>query len=209
MVIRALLAIVASLPMILGVSCVRHSGGVWFISDAPRPEGWPELTPVGTVELRTYPVYREAQITAERLGRTGTTPLFRSLFGHISENNIAMTAPVDLAYGDSDQVQQMAFLYRSTDIGSTGQQDGITVRDQQSQTYASVGVRGSYSIKNYKRGLAQLESWLESSQDHAAIGQPRYLGYNSPLTPWFWRYGEVQIPVTQKSMNASDLVKTD
>ena len=78
------------------VSCVRTSGDTWYVDSAPLPEGWPELTPVGEVEIREYPTYRAAVVT-EKDGRSGTTPMFRSLFRHISANDIPMTSPVDMS----------------------------------------------------------------------------------------------------------------
>ena len=40
--------------------CLRVSNGTWYIKSAATPEGWPALTPVGSVEVKDYPVYRAA-----------------------------------------------------------------------------------------------------------------------------------------------------
>ena len=50
-----LLVIPVAATALLLVSCVRSSGGTWYFDSAPLPEGWPELTPVGDVEIRKYP----------------------------------------------------------------------------------------------------------------------------------------------------------
>ncbi|MCH2144915.1 MAG: heme-binding protein [Phycisphaerales bacterium] len=179
------------------VSCVRTSGGTWYFDSAPLPEGWPELTPVGEVEIREYPTYRAA-VVSEKDGRSGTTPMFRSLFQHISSNDIPMTSPVDMTYDEDDsRMTGMAFLYRTPDLGPVGADGVVRVEDVQPQAYASTGMRGSYSDAHHAEGLARVQAWLAAQSKWKADGPSRYLGYNSPFVPWFWRYGEVQVPVVR------------
>ena len=179
------------------VSCVRNSGGTWYFDSAPLPEGWPELTPVGSVEIREYPSYRAAVVT-EQGGRSGTTPMFRELFEHISTNDIPMTSPVDMTYdADESRMTGMAFLYRTPELGPVGTDGVVQVEDFTPRTFASTGMRGSYSDAHHSEGLARIESWLAAQSTWKADGGSRYLGYNSPFVPWFWRYGEVQVPVVR------------
>lgn len=42
------------------VGCTRVSNGTFWVREAPLPEGWPELTPVGEVEVKDYPATRSA-----------------------------------------------------------------------------------------------------------------------------------------------------
>ena len=186
---------VAATSLLL-VSCVRSSGGTWYVDSAPLPEGWPELTPVGDVEIRKYPTYRAAVVT-EKDGRSGTTPMFRALFQHISTNDIPMTSPVDMSYeaAGSDRMTGMAFLYRTPELGPVGTDGVVRVEDVPSRAYASTGVRGSYSEAHHREGLERVETWIAQQSTWKADGPSRYLGYNSPFVPWFWRYGEVQVPV--------------
>jgi hypothetical protein len=123
--------------------------------------------------------------------------MFGELFSHISDRDIAMTAPVDFGYDDAGEVRQMAFLYRTIEQGTIEQDGSVLVRDVEPQTFASVGVRGGYNRKNFERGLERVEQWLDASKTHAASGEARYLGYNSPFILWFWKYGEVQVPVVE------------
>ena len=191
-----LLVIPAAAVALLLVSCVRTSGGTWYFDSAPLPEGWPELTPVGEVEIRKYPTYRAAVVT-EKDGRAGTTPMFRALFQHISTNEIPMTSPVDMSYEDtnSDRMTGMAFLYRTPELGPVGSDGVVRVEDVAPRAYASTGVRGSYSEAHHREGLKRIEEWLGRQSTWQADGASRYLGYNSPFVLWFWRYGEVQVPV--------------
>ena len=193
--------------------CVRTSGGTWYFNSAPVPEGWPELTPVGEVEIREYPSYREAVVTEEQ-GGSGTTPMFRSLFQHISTNDIPMTSPVDMSYADGgdadgsdggrDRMTGMAFLYRTPELGPVGTDGVVRVEDVPPRAYASTGVRGSYSPAHYSEGIDRVRAWLSEQSTWKADGSSRYLGYNSPFVPWFWRYGEVQIPVVRVAETVAD-----
>ncbi|MEQ8316133.1 MAG: heme-binding protein [Phycisphaerales bacterium] len=205
------LAAVVALGLLTIVGCVRTSGGVWYFKSAAFPEGWPELTPVGEVQIREYPVYRAATVTRDD-AEGGMGPMFGTLFEHIKSNDIAMTAPVDMGYaeqgpaddgagdtGSSDAMSSMAFLYRTPDLGEPGTDGLVRIDDVEPATYASVGVRGGYSQTNFERGLGLVNAWLESQEDWRPIGPPRYLGYNGPFTPVFWRYGEVQVPVQENA----------
>lgn len=44
------------------IGCVRQSGGVWYFHEAKRPVGRPDLTPVGEIQVKLYPAYREAVV---------------------------------------------------------------------------------------------------------------------------------------------------
>ena len=168
------------------------------INEAPLPEGWPELTPVGEIQVKQYPVYRAAVIDDDTDG--SQRGMFMPLFNHIQREDIAMTAPVEMTY-DGKKQSSMAFLYRNTEMGSLGSDaddQRVEVRDIQKQTAVSIGVRGRYSEDNYNEALDKLNAWLDDNKDQwQANGEPRFLGYNSPFVPWFLRYGEVQVPVEE------------
>jgi hypothetical protein len=190
------------LVVVVVAGCVRVSGGTWYVRSAPVPEDWPQLTPVGEVHIKAYPVYRAAEVSDAAIDGDGMGPMFTELFRHIQSNEIAMTAPVEMGYdagaASSPQMQSMAFLYRTRETGGVGDEGVVRVRDVQAQVYASVGVRGDYTDRNFEKGLAVLQAWLEeNSATVAPIGRPRYLGYNGPFVPKFMRYGEVQIPVSE------------
>lgn len=187
------LAATALLP-----GCIQRPGGTWMFKSAETPENWPEPTPIGEVRIKQYPTYRAATVEQTDLDKSGTSPMFMELFRHIKSNDIAMTAPVDMTYdtsGSTPRMASMAFLYRTNDLGATGEQGPVRIEDLEPMTFASVGVRGDYTDANFTKGLEQLESFLVTTTEWTSAGPPRYLGYNGPFVPWFWRYGEVQIPV--------------
>ena len=186
------------------VGCVRSSGGTWYFDEAPLPDGWPELTPVDVVEIREYPAYREAVVEEGDTG-SGQGPMFGPLFNHISSKDIPMTAPVAMTYESSgddpadDRMTAMAFLYKTPDYGPLGTDGIVRIEDVAPRAYASIGVRGSYSDAHFAEALDHISAWLAEQDEWRADGAPRYLGYNSPFVPWFWRYGEVQVPVARRA----------
>lgn len=125
-----------------------HVAGEHMI-DTPLPVGYPAPTPPGTVELKTYPTLRRAEVGGERdgvksNGRAGFWPLFR----HIQRRDIEMTSPVEMdfkgiaasaglspdapvlasdvktenvpAVDINDAQWTMSFLYRYTDQADAG-----------------------------------------------------------------------------------------
>ena len=195
---------VAAVAAITLAGCVRSSGGTWYFDEAPLPDGWPELTPVDSVEIREYPAYREAVVSASDTG-SGQGPMVGPLFNHISSNDIPMTARVAMTYESSDdRMTSMAFLYKTPDYGPLGTNGIVRIEDVTPQAYASVGVRGSYDDAHFEAGLDRIAAWLADQSIWRAAGSPRYLGYNSPFVLWFWRYGEVQVPVVRVDDAASN-----
>lgn len=201
-VVKSLVGVLLGCLLIWIAGCVRVSDGTWIVREAAVPEGWPEVTPVGKIMVKSYPLYREAVVADADLQSRGMDSMFRTLFGHIKSNDIAMTAPVDMTFEPSDDadaasyMSTMAFLYRRPSQGSAGPEGAVEVRDLSPQTFVSVGVRGDYSTKRFDRHLPMLTSWLESNGSAwRRSGSPRYLGYNGPFTLPFMRYGEVQIPI--------------
>ena len=202
--LRRAVWVLLALAVALLAFTLRVSNGVWYFRNAATPEGWPELTPVGEVSVREYPRYRAATVRAADLDGEGMESMFRRLFRHIDESDIAMTAPVEMGWGtpvaDRIEMASMAFLYRDAETGRTGEEGPVVVRDLPAVRVASIGIRGDYDLDNFRTGVARLRAWLaDEGQDWEAAGEPRYLGYNGPFVPSFWRYGEVQLPVRHRN----------
>ena len=185
-------------------SCVSVSDGTWYVREAKLPEGWPDLTPVGQVQVKQYPAYRAAVVHDAELPTGGDSSMFRALFRHIKDRQIAMTAPVEMGYAIPDQKESatkaemvsMAFLYRQPTQGKVETDGNVSVSDLPPVTHASIGVRGGYTEERFTASLKTLDAWLgEHVSQWQPSGPPRYLGYNSPFILPFMRYGEVQLPV--------------
>jgi len=174
----------------------------WMVSEAKLPEGFPPPGPIGEVIVKTYPAHRLARVTA----KGGADGMFMKLFGHIKRNNISMTAPVEMSWGDAaagggaprDEPTAMAFLYGSPTLGELGadaEDPRVVVEDIPQIKVASIGLRGSYGEKTFNRGYRRLEAWLAEHPEWEVAGGPRTLGYNSPFIPGFAKFSEVQLPI--------------
>lgn len=167
----------------------------------PLPVGYPDPTPPGAIDLKSYPVVRRAEVTGSMNPDLGMNIAFFPLFRHISSRDISMTSPVEMDYqgissGDAaPDSWTMSFLYRSPDLGPTGEDGRVSVKDQPPMTVVSLGGAGGYSVSNVEKGLETLESWLAANPEWAKAGQPRSLYYNGPEKRNKDKWYEVQIPV--------------
>jgi hypothetical protein len=162
------------------------------IKEAEMPRGFPDYTPVGQIEVKKYPEYRKA--TASGVGE------FWTLFRHIKQNDVAMTAPVEMDYGDphaeKSTERSMSFLYGSRDLGAVGKEGGVEVTDVPAMTVVSIGCRGSRTPAAIQAAKEKLLAYLADKTDQYAIAGPmRVMGYNSPFVPRDKNFFEVQVPV--------------
>lgn len=162
------------------------------IKEAEMPKGFPGYTPVSQIEVKQYPAYRKA--SASGMGE------FWKLFRHIKQNDVQMTAPVEMDYGDphaaKSRERSMSFLYERPDQGSTGKQGSVEVVDVPAMTVVSIGCRGERTTAAIAEARAKLVKWLgEKKGDYVPAGPMRVMGYNSPFVPRDKNFFEVQIPV--------------
>lgn len=166
--------------------------------EADLPAGFPLPTPVGEIQVKQYPAYRLAR-TASRQNSG-----FFKLFTHITLNRIEMTAPVEMTYSADDnkvpEQIEMAFLYRDTKLGKTGDKmGGVTVQDVAALTTVSIGLKGDHDRVKLPEVERQLERWLsQHATDYERAGNMRVMGYNSPQVPPDSRYYEVELPIRKK-----------
>lgn len=202
-------------PAAAGAGGEETMGRPWMVSEASLPAGFPGPGPVGEVVVKTYPAHRLARATAGK----GTNGMFMKLFRHIERNEIAMTAPVVMGWGDGKpgaggadadgggrRPESMAFLYGKPTLGAAGADPAdpvVVVEDAAETIVASIGVRGAYDEATMNRGLQRLEAWLAEHPEWTAAGPPRSLAYNSPFVPWFAKYSEVQIPIVRQAENGN------
>lgn len=171
-------------------------------TEAPLPVGYPAPTPVGSIEIKRYPSVRRAEISGKGSVRGASQQGFYPLFNHIKNNDIAMTAPVEMDLpgwsATDDRAPEswtMSFLYRVPELRETGQDGRVTVRDTQPVTVLSIGTTGNSGVASMRDELASLEAWLAGQGRWKAVGAPRWLAYNGPYIPAQRRWCEVQIPI--------------
>jgi len=165
------------------------------------PGGFPEPAEIGAIEVKQYPQYRAVTYTHAGDARQATGVAFNPLFQHISNNQIAMTTPVEARYtgisGQIDVVPQVevSFLYPSPDINPGSVNSAVSVTDTPPMTVVSIGVGGAYTWESYEKNLRKLKDWLKEHPEYAIVGPPRRFFYNSPMTPEAIKISEVQIPI--------------
>jgi hypothetical protein len=162
------------------------------LMEAELPRGFPAPGPLGEIRVKQYPAYRMA------VSESGGSA-FWSLFRHIKRNEIAMTAPVEMGYGDAELArpaeQTMAFLYGAPEMGRTGTDGNIEVVDARPLTVVSMGFNGRRSDAMIEQARDRLMTWIAQTTQFEPTGSLRVLGYNSPFVPRDRQYWEVQIPL--------------
>ncbi|HEY1065449.1 MAG TPA: heme-binding protein [Pirellulales bacterium] len=161
--------------------------------EAKSPEGFPKPGLLGAIEVRKYPAYRLVRTEM----KAGQDKAFWTLFQHIDSNKIEMTTPVEMTRRDADaKGESMAFLYENMKIGEPGRKGAVEVVDVPPMTVVSLGDRGDMEPAQVKLATQRLEKWLLDHKDeYKPAGEPRVMGYNSPMVPSSLRYFEVQIPI--------------
>lgn len=152
-----------------------------YKEESPLPVGWPAPGPFGKVVRKKYPACRAA-FTAESSPNGG----FRRLFKHIQREKIPMTAPVemklDAGQTGSAEMEEMAFLYQSQDVGQTGAGgDLIEVRDIPAREALSFAWQGPRNAETTAKARKAVDDELARLKLKAA--GYRLLGYNSPFIP--------------------------
>jgi hypothetical protein len=203
----------ASIEIVKGV----YRSGASSI-ESPLPDGYPEPTPPGAIDIKKYPSVRRVEWASDAVPtRRGMDGGFWPLFNHIKERDIPMTSPVEMDYrgvfdlSDGVKVKEggswtMSFLYRWASQGPTGSDGDLKVVDTPAITVVSAGVRGPYGMRTTMDGLESLKTWLDEQAKLAdgwrAAGEPRVFHYNGPYVRDANKWSEVQIPVVRATTSA-------
>jgi hypothetical protein len=153
-----------------------------YVSEAALPDGWPLPGPYDQVTPKSYPAYRAA-FTPSHRPNSG----FLTLFKHIKKNAIPMTSPVEMTMatnhqGGSMEMEQMAFLYLSQKVGSTGPDgENVVVRDVPAYKALSYTWQGTRNDKSIAKARAAIDAALKA--ENKSVSHYRILGYNSPFIP--------------------------
>lgn len=198
---------------------IRSKDGEFFykslVIDTPLPEGYPDPTPPGSIDLKTYPAVRRAEYRGTGKSESGMDSAFWPLFNHIKSRDIAMTSPVEMDYHDVESSASpdtrdwtMSFLYRTTNQAPTGEDGTVIVRDAAPVTVLSMGVKGNYGMDKARPAMEKMEEWLAANPSWKAAGSWRSLYYNGPKLMWWNKWSEIQIPVVRVDGGESEPVKT-
>ncbi|HNX35303.1 MAG TPA: heme-binding protein [Kiritimatiellia bacterium] len=151
-------------------------------------------TPVGTIEIKTLPARTCLVATApgEAFEDRGTA--FMKLFGYIKEQEVSMSVPVSASVSTNDMVFYVGSNSTKRALLSTAD---VSVQTLPALTVVSIGLRGSYTRKNYEEGLLKLNRWCARQKEWQTNAVPYVVYWNSPFMPWFLRKSEIHIPVTR------------
>jgi len=174
----------------------------------PLPEGYPDPTPPGAIELKRYPLVRRAEIGGTMTPDWGMNFAFFPLFNHIKRRDIAMTSPVELNYAGLEpstskgpESWTMSFLYRSADLAPAGidlKDARVLIEDIPPVVVVAIGMRGDYKLNRVKKGVSELRGWLSQQTEWEQAGEPRALFYNGPEVRSRDKWLEVQLPVRRR-----------
>jgi hypothetical protein len=174
--------------------------------ESPLPDGYPEPTPFGAIDIKEYPSVRRAELVSKDESGAGMVAGFFPLFNHIKKREIAMTAPVEMDYPGlykdfmkdepaEEGETKMSFLYRSAALGPVGEDGKIVVRDAAPVTVLSIGAKGAFDAA---REFDTLRTWLKAQEEWEVAGDPRMFIYNGPFIDPEWRWSEVQVPIRRR-----------
>lgn len=184
--------------------------------ESPLPDGYPEPTPPGAIDVKRYPSVRRAEFRQESSKGLNVRMNvgFWPLFNHISRHEIPMTSPVEIEFDgvfkdlvalepQADGAWTMSFLYRAKELGPAGSDGPVKVVDTEPVTVVSAGVSGPYGMETLRSGLALLRPWLAGQSEWEAAGEPRLFHYNGPSVPERDKWSEVQVPLRRKPAAAA------
>lgn len=117
---------------------------------------------------------------------------FKILFDYIKENDVAMTVPVE---GGATSNTLRFFVGGEDAPADLKAEAPVEIRQLDPVTVISAGVRGSYTRKNFEKGLEEIDQWLQAHPEWEADGEPYVVYWNSPFVPGFLKTSEVHQPV--------------
>jgi hypothetical protein len=195
-----------------GVGQAELRGEIWVWGEmrtgAALPVGYPAPTPPGAVEVKAYPGVRRAEAEGEAwLLGNGQGGAFWQLFRHISEREIAMTAPVEMDYAERAEDGSwpdlreftMSFLYREAEMGPVGvDARGVRVVDAEPVTVLAMGMRGDPSRAEFEAAFAELEKVAAGLEGWRVGDRRRSFGYNGPEQRQSLRWWEAQVELVRE-----------
>jgi DNA gyrase inhibitor GyrI len=158
-------------------------------------------TPSKSFEIKTIPESKVLVTEAEGYYFDQSNRLFRKLFNYIKKNDVAMTVPVEARIDDANMVFYVGPGDDQKNLESAGD---VKVALVPERTVASLGMKGSYSAKNFKKAKARLEEWLEGQNKYIVKGEAYAVFWDGPYVPGFMKRFEVHVPVEKKIDSSSD-----
>jgi hypothetical protein len=155
----------------------------------------------GSFELRRYPEHLVAEVAVTAGFEDAGNKAFRYLFGYISGEKIAMTAPVVQqtagAPDDGPDDYRIAFVLPAGLTFETAPpptDPAVRLRVVPPTTAAAIRFSGRWSESSFQTHLEQLRAALAES-GLVPVGSPRFARFDPPYLPAFLRHNEVLLDV--------------
>jgi hypothetical protein len=152
-------------------------------------------TAVAQIEVKEIPRRIALETTAAQPYFREGSDLFRTLFRYIRRHDVAMTVPVEAEIKPGKMRFFVGRKDRSRQLDSS---NGVEVRELTPLTVASIGIRGSYSEKRFKRYEKKLIEWLGDNEEYEALAAPYAVYWNSPMIPGIFKRSEIHVPIRKK-----------
>ncbi len=149
----------------------------------------------GDIQVRDYDAVIVAETVVEADFENAGNEAFRSLFDYISENDIAMTAPVTQeSTGEGWAVRFVMPEAYSLESLPEPQASNVQMKALPPRRMAVIVYSGSWSGENYRSHLAELMNWL-NAEGFEVTGDAIWARYNGPFSLWFLRRNEIHLPI--------------
>lgn len=159
----------------------------------------------GDFEIRDYPdlvLATTAMRSRSPEGDGNGNGSFMRLFGYISGENeqqqkVAMTVPVFMEAGDSEESGQMGFVVPkqvAADNVPKPTSSNVKVRKRPGGRFAAIRFPGKMTEAKIAEAKEKLENWL-AERKLTGADDYEFAGYDPPWTPGFLRRNEVLIRV--------------
>ena len=159
-------------------------------------ESMHEKTPVGKIVVIDLPARTALEASTDSSYFKSDNGLFRKLFRYISSNDISMTTPVE---ADIFPGKMRFFVGYEDSKKKLLSNDSVSVKKLPALKVVSIGIRGSYSEKNFTSNKKKLELWLSKNKNFIQDGEAYGVYWNGPFVPGFFKRSEVHIPVKIKT----------
>jgi effector-binding domain-containing protein len=155
-----------------------------------------EKTPVGKIKVIELPERLALEAKTDGTYFDKDNGLFRKLFRYISTNDVAMTTPVEADMNPG----KMRFFVGSEDRKKILKPDNtVKIVKMPVRTVLSIGIRGSYSEKNFSTNQKKLTDWIEKNKGFEPAGECYGVYWNGPFIPGFFKRSEVHLPIRKKN----------
>ena len=165
-------------------------------------ESMHEKTPVNKIQILELPARLALEAKTDDSYFIKDNGLFRSLFRYITKNDISMTTPVE---ADINPGKMRFFVGDKDKTKNLESNDLIKVYKVPTKMVVSVGIRGSYSEKNFSKNKIKLDTWLKKNKDYSQAGAAYAVYWNGPFIPGFLKRSEIHIPIRKQTTTSKNI----